>query len=42
VTNTNKVADALSAWPKREKQQHLNTAELKRRFGWEFNGLRLA
>jgi Fe-Mn family superoxide dismutase len=37
VANTNKVADALSALPKTTPE----FAELKRRFGWEFNGMRL-
>ena len=41
VTNTNKLADDLSA---AEKQGWIGTpgySELKRRFGWEFNGMRL-
>jgi len=39
VTNTNKVADALSAME--GKTGTPEYAELKRRFGWEFNGMRL-
>lgn len=41
VTNTNKLADALSAMAKEGKTQDPQYAELKRRFGWEFNGMRL-
>jgi Fe-Mn family superoxide dismutase len=41
VTNTNKVADALSAMAKEGKTQTPEYAELKRRFGWEWNGMRL-
>ncbi len=41
VTNTNKVADALSAMAKEGKTATPEYAELKRRFGWEFNGMRL-
>jgi len=41
VTNTNKVADALSAMAKEGKTQSPEYAELKRRFGWEWNGMRL-
>ncbi|NJD52645.1 MAG: superoxide dismutase [Candidatus Methanoperedens sp.] len=41
VTNTNKVADALSAMAKEGKTTTPEYAELKRRFGWEFNGMRL-
>ena len=41
VTNTNKVADALLAMAKDGKMTTPEYAELKRRFGWEFNGMRL-
>lgn len=41
VTNTNKLADALSAMAKEGKTSTPEYAELKRRFGWEFNGMRL-
>jgi superoxide dismutase, Fe-Mn family len=41
VTNTNKVADALAAMLKDGKTTTPEYAELKRRFGWEFDGMRL-
>src|SRR5512136_1967341 len=41
VTNTNKVADFLSQMLKEGKTGTPEYAELKRRFGWEFNGMRL-
>ncbi len=41
VTNTNKVVDALSQLLKDGKTGTPEYAELKRRFGWEFNGMRL-
>lgn len=41
VTNTNKVADALAALVGDGKASTPEYAELKRRFGWEFNGMRL-
>jgi Fe-Mn family superoxide dismutase len=41
VTNTNKVWDALQAMLKDGKTAAPEFAELKRRFGWEFNGMRL-
>jgi len=41
VTNTNKVADVLSALLRDGKTAAPEYAELKRRFGWEFNGMRL-
>jgi len=41
VTNTNKVSDALLAMAKDGKTSTPEYAELKRRFGWEFNGMRL-
>ncbi len=41
VTNTNKVIDALAALLKDGKTGTPEYAELKRRAGWEFNGMRL-
>ncbi len=41
VTNTNKVMDTLAAMVKDSKIGTPEYAELKRRFGWEFNGMRL-
>lgn len=41
VTNTNKLADTLSAMAKEGKASMPEYAELKRRFGWEWNGMRL-
>lgn len=41
VTNTNKVADTLDQMLKDGKAGIPEYAELKRRFGWEFNGMRL-
>ncbi len=41
VTNTNKVLDALAAMLKEGKTGTPEYAELKRRLGWEFNGMRL-
>ena len=41
VTNTNKVADKLAAMAADGKFAEPEYAELKRRFGWEFNGMRL-
>lgn len=41
VTNTNKLIDALVAMIKEGKTATPEFAELKRRFGWEFNGMRL-
>jgi Fe-Mn family superoxide dismutase len=41
VTNTNKVMDALAAMLKEGKVGTPEYAELKRRLGWEFNGMRL-
>lgn len=41
VTNTNKVADVLAALAREGKTGTPEYAELKRRFGWEFNGMRL-
>ncbi|MBI3950184.1 MAG: superoxide dismutase [Acidobacteria bacterium] len=41
VANTNKVADVLADLAKADKKGTPEYAELKRRFGWEFNGMRL-
>ena len=41
VTNTNKVADILDQMLKDGKTGTPEYAELKRRFSWEFNGMRL-
>jgi len=41
VTNTNKLADALSTLLKEGRIGAPEYAEIKRRFGWEFNGMRL-
>lgn len=41
VANTNKVAGQLSQWLKAGATATPEYAELKRRFGWEFNGMRL-
>lgn len=41
VTNTNKVLDALDQMLKDGKTGLPEFAELKRRLGWEFNGMRL-
>jgi Fe-Mn family superoxide dismutase len=41
VTNTNKVLDALAAMLKEAKTSTPEYAELKRRLGWEFDGMRL-
>lgn len=41
VTNTNKVLDTLDQMLKDGKQSSPEYAELKRRIGWEFNGMRL-
>jgi len=41
VTNTNKLAEALAEMQKAGKGATPEYAELKRRFGWEFNGMRL-
>jgi Fe-Mn family superoxide dismutase len=41
VTNTNKVIDALAGMLKEGKVGTPEYAELKRRLGWEFNGMRL-
>lgn len=41
VTNTNKVSEILDQMLKDGKTGTPEFAELKRRFGWEFNGMRL-
>ncbi len=41
VTNTNKVLDTLDQMAKDGKSATPEFAELKRRLGWEFNGMRL-
>lgn len=41
VANTNKVMGLLAAMLKDGKEGTPEFAELKRRFGWEFNGMRL-
>lgn len=41
VTNTNKVMDTLNQMLKEGRTGVPEFAELKRRFGWEFNGMRL-
>lgn len=41
VTNTNKLLDSLGQLLLEERTGTPEYAELKRRFGWEFNGMRL-
>ena len=41
VTNTNKELDTLAQMLKDDKAGTPEFAELKRRLGWEFNGMRL-
>jgi len=41
VTNTNKVIDTIEQMLKDGKTGIPEYAELKRRLGWEFNGMRL-
>ena len=41
VTNTNRLMDTLAQMVKDGKTATPEYAELKRRFGWEFNGMRL-
>jgi Fe-Mn family superoxide dismutase len=41
VNNTNKVMEALTALLKDDQASTPQYAELKRRLGWEFNGMRL-
>ncbi len=41
VTNTNKLSDSLGLLGKESKQATPEFGEMRRRFGWEFNGMRL-
>src|SRR5512139_3005297 len=41
VTNTNKLMDELADLEKQGKAGTPQFAEMKRRFGWEFDGMRL-
>lgn len=41
VTNSNKLLEELGNLTKQDKISTLEYSELKRRFGWEFNGMRL-
>ena len=41
VTNTNKLMDELAELEKQGKAGTPQYAEMKRRFGWEFDGMRL-
>jgi len=41
VANTNKLIEALTALVKQDQTNTPDFSELKRRFGWEWNGLRL-
>ncbi len=41
VTHTNKLDDVLKSFDRGEKTVTSEYSELKRRFGWEFNGMRL-
>jgi Fe-Mn family superoxide dismutase len=41
VTNTNKLGEQLSAYLEEDKTATPEYAEIKRRFGWEYNGMRL-
>jgi len=41
VTNTNKLSDKLAGFLKEGKTAEPEYAELKRRFGWEFDGMRM-
>src|SRR5258708_29190159 len=41
VTNTNKLSDKLAALTKEGKTGEPEFAELRRRFGWEYNGMKL-
>lgn len=41
ATNTNKLSDALTQLNKEGKGNTPEYAEMKRRFGWEFDGMRL-
>jgi Fe-Mn family superoxide dismutase len=41
VTNTNRIIETLAQMVKEDKASTPEWAELKRRMGWEFNGMRL-
>src|SRR3989344_5953284 len=41
VINTNKLIELMMSMVKENKANTPEFAELKRRFGWEFNGMRL-
>lgn len=41
VTNTNKIMETLETFAREGKTNTPEYAELKRRFGWEWNGMRL-
>ena len=41
VINTNKILEALATMEKDGKTATPEYAELKRRFGWEFNGIEI-
>ena len=41
VANTNKLVDEMNAFVKEDKTSDPGFSEMKRRFGWEFNGMRL-
>ena len=41
VTNTNRLSGTLVTFLKEDKSATPEYAELKRRFGWEYNGMRL-
>jgi len=41
VTNTNKLSDKLGGLSKEGKSAEPEFAELRRRFGWEYNGMKL-
>ena len=41
VANVNKTIEALNNFLQSDKTTSLEYAEIKRRFGWEFNGMRL-
>ena len=41
VTNTNEILSNVAQASRSEKHRDPRTSELRRRFGWEFNGMRL-
>ncbi len=41
VANTNKLYESLRLFDREEKPSNSEYSEIKRRFGWEFNGMRL-